>query len=759
MAQPVRTYVPPPMPTYVDPNAPVLPPPSFSSPEGPYTLVNNFILQSTIMPPPPPPVSQMPANSFSGMGMSPAMAMAGMGMGGIPPGMFGMSGGGGASASPVAQGGPVAGPAYGQNNPANGVPNPWPVKAAFVSFTFNGRGGAGDNTSNTSGWSGGLLGKKKTELQATPDRRIKAEDAASSDDEEDNSHEQNKLEYEQQYSQRGPGGRSRMPPRPKNNLRSTNSSFLTRVSVNESYTRLVQNPPHLDPTAFASSHFSQTPARGNNPPPTHWTFINVGRTLVWLLVDPTGKFKDPIMRFWFSANVTAFGVSEVTKVAPGQQGERLDLMVGFATGDLVWIDPLFGKYTRLSKGGIVHPVPVTHIRWHPRIPTLCYILYNDGNIFAFSTEREDPPYLVSTAPSPWSEGMRTAVFKAEEQGQARAVEPAPTNGASQFLQPRSGNTAPPAPPTSFAVEVEKEVQKAKKAEMMFNWKNEEQVVDKKVAMAQGGLSHWAGRNPVSVVKLGTLGIKDLEFSPDGQILAAVSDDGTLKIFDITTTKLTDVYSGYFGALTCLAWSPDGRYLLIGGQDDLITIFSPTEGRIVARCQGHASFVTQIAFDRRRSSSRGYRFGSVGEDGRILLWDFTAASLQRPRHAHGAHHRGSIGSIADINSSGTGGQVTSPDGVNYHPAPLRSDVAMLQPITNKLIEPCMINCLSFLQEAVVTVSRAGGLKFWTRPPASRRLGADKKATSGAKAGTGLAGGMRNLKLANTVQNGRTERVGA
>lgn len=68
----------------------------------------------------------------------------------------------------------------------------------------------------------------------------------------------------------------------------------------------------------------------------------------------------------------------------------------------------------------------------------------------------------------------------------------------------------------------------------------------------------------------------------------------------------------------VAWSPDGRYIATGGQDDLITIFSPRESRIVARCQGHSSFVTSLAFDLNKPEGKGYRFGSVGEDGKIIL---------------------------------------------------------------------------------------------------------------------------------------------
>jgi hypothetical protein len=60
-------------------------------------------------------------------------------------------------------------------------------------------------------------------------------------------------------------------------------------------------------------------------------------------------------------------------------------------------------------------------------------------------------------------------------------------------------------------------------------------------------------------------------------------------------------------------------LQTAGEDDLLTIISFHERRIVARCQGHTSYVTSVAFDdRRKSSARCYRFGSVGEDGRILF---------------------------------------------------------------------------------------------------------------------------------------------
>jgi catabolite repression protein CreC len=91
-----------------------------------------------------------------------------------------------------------------------------------------------------------------------------------------------------------------------------------------------------------------------------------------------------------------------------------------------------------------------------------------------------------------------------------------------------------------------------------------------------------------------------------------------------------MYTSYYGGFTCVCWSPDGKYVLTGGQDDLVSIWSLSERLIVARCQGHHSWVTAVAFDPWRCDERNYRFGSVGEDCRLLLWDFSVGMLHRPK---------------------------------------------------------------------------------------------------------------------------------
>jgi catabolite repression protein CreC len=80
----------------------------------------------------------------------------------------------------------------------------------------------------------------------------------------------------------------------------------------------------------------------------------------------------------------------------------------------------------------------------------------------------------------------------------------------------------------------------------------------------------------------------------------------------------------------VCWSPDGKYMLTGGQDDLVSIWSLNERQIIARCQGHDSWVTAVSFDHWRCDERSYRFGSVGDDCKLLLWDFSVGMLHRPK---------------------------------------------------------------------------------------------------------------------------------
>ncbi|GAQ78505.1 WD40 protein DMR-N9 [Klebsormidium nitens] len=136
-------------------------------------------------------------------------------------------------------------------------------------------------------------------------------------------------------------------------------------------------------------------------------------------------------------------------------------------------------------------------------------------------------------------------------------------------------------------------------------------------------------NPIARWHISGSAINDVAFSPDGNYLATVGRDGCLRIFDWQREALLCGCKSYYGSLLCCAWSGDSKYVLTGGEDDLVSLFSLEQQAVVAWGEGHTSYVSGVAFDSHWSqppSEEGheavtYRFGSVGQDTQLLLWDF------------------------------------------------------------------------------------------------------------------------------------------
>lgn len=172
---------------------------------------------------------------------------------------------------------------------------------------------------------------------------------------------------------------------------------------------------------------------------------------------------------------------------------------------------------------------------------------------------------------------------------------------------------------------------------------------------------------------------------------------------------------YFGGFLCVCWSPDGRYVVVGGEDDLVTIWSFHEKRVVARGQGHHSWVSVVAFDpyttsygehdpdfsgsddeiitqhnynhvrerpyRISTTSQGgqsnrnsygselrvsggtcYRLGSVSQDTQLCLWDITEDVLRQP--VCSKQRPSFIGSLSTTGNPASGNGATSNNFSNH-----------------------------------------------------------------------------------------------
>ncbi|KAK5078466.1 hypothetical protein LTR64_003121 [Lithohypha guttulata] len=240
-------------------------------------------------------------------------------------------------------------------------------------------------------------------------------------------------------------------------------------------------------------------------------------------------------------------------------------------------------------------------------------------------------------------------------------------------------------------------------------------------------------NPVACWKLCSQPINDFAFSPDSRHLAVVAEDGYLRIVDYLKETLRDVFSSYYGGFTCVCWSPDGKYILTGGQDDLVSIWSLADRQIVARCPGHDSWVTAVAFDPWRCDDKTYRFGSIGDDCKLLLWDFSVGMLHRPKgtlaRARGSvsgqsfslnRHRTESASVNRMrsNSSRSQGNQQEDDEAEAdflnHPIEPRARTAQLPPVMVKTVDPHPLCGLAFEQDCIITSCQDGHVRTWDRP---------------------------------------------
>lgn len=126
-------------------------------------------------------------------------------------------------------------------------------------------------------------------------------------------------------------------------------------------------------------------------------------------------------------------------------------------------------------------------------------------------------------------------------------------------------------------------------------------------------------------------------------------------------------------------------------------------------------MTSVAFDPWRCDDKNYRFGSVGEDRRLCLWDFSVGMLHRPRGgAGGAARHGSIASrgtaLARAETQGStetdGGAGSARAFTGPHPVEPRASTAMLPPVLTKVVDADPLAWLEFTEEAIMTSCKSG-----------------------------------------------------
>lgn len=135
-------------------------------------------------------------------------------------------------------------------------------------------------------------------------------------------------------------------------------------------------------------------------------------------------------------------------------------------------------------------------------------------------------------------------------------------------------------------------------------------------------------------------------------------------------------------------------------------------------------MTSVAFDPWRCDDKNYRFGSVGEDRRLCLWDFSVGMLHRPRGGGGGAaaktRHGSIASRGTVLARAETQESEVVDGVSGirpgsgaagsfagpHPVEPRASTAMLPPVLIKVVDADPLSWLEFTEDAIMTSCKSG-----------------------------------------------------
>lgn len=123
-------------------------------------------------------------------------------------------------------------------------------------------------------------------------------------------------------------------------------------------------------------------------------------------------------------------------------------------------------------------------------------------------------------------------------------------------------------------------------------------------------------------------VYSIGFDPTGRTLASVSQDSTLKLWDVTSGKLLHTLEGHENTVHSMAFDPTGRTLASAGQDNMLKLWDVSSGKLFHTLKGHENTVHNLAFD-----PTGRTLASGGQDSTLKLWDVASRKLLHTLEGH------------------------------------------------------------------------------------------------------------------------------
>lgn len=154
-------------------------------------------------------------------------------------------------------------------------------------------------------------------------------------------------------------------------------------------------------------------------------------------------------------------------------------------------------------------------------------------------------------------------------------------------------------------------------------------------IATSGMDHsiliWA--NPPAAMPVKTLAghtrwVRDLAFTPDGQRLVSVSDDRSVRVWNLADGKVLHTLTGPSDWVVSLALRADGRYAATASYDRTIRIWDLDRGVEASQFSTKGQLVTDLAW-----TADGLNLISVGLDRTARVWNPVDGQLVRELAGH------------------------------------------------------------------------------------------------------------------------------
>jgi len=110
------------------------------------------------------------------------------------------------------------------------------------------------------------------------------------------------------------------------------------------------------------------------------------------------------------------------------------------------------------------------------------------------------------------------------------------------------------------------------------------------------------------------GLAALTFTPDGRYLAWTTGN-TTRLWDLDGDREVKRFGGQKGLVRAAVLSPDGKLLAAAGEDGSVQLWDTATGVVLGQLRGHRGGITSLAF-----TADGQALASGGTDTSVLLWD-------------------------------------------------------------------------------------------------------------------------------------------